>query len=130
MEVKNIWEVTFQGQGFSLNDFYSQGHYYKRSKIKNEFSDKFRKLIDEAGVKEIDKYIITFFFNSRHDTSNVTGMIKVFEDTLMGNPNRKKGTYKFPPLIKDDSSKYCKGIEVYPDENLEHNTFKFIIKEI
>lgn len=128
-EDKRTWEVIFKGKGFSLNDFYSQGHYYKRSQIKDKYSDKFRKLIDACQVPFIDKYKITCIFNSRHDPSNIMGMVKVFEDALCGDPNRKKGTYKYPPLIEDDNKKFCKGIEIYPDESLTLNTFKFFIRE-
>ena len=128
-EEKRKWEVIFKGKGFSLNDFYSQGHYSRRSQIKDKFSDKFRKLIDSAKVEKIDKYKLTCIFNSRHDPSNICGMIKVFEDTLAGNPNRKKGFFKFPPLIMDDNKKYCKGIQIYPNEELTLNTFIFVIEE-
>lgn len=124
-----MWEVIFKGKGFSLNDFYSQGHYYKRSQIKDKYSGKFRKLIDSAKVPFIDKYKITCIFNSRHDPSNIMGMIKVFEDAMCGDPNRKKNTFKYTPLIADDNKKFCKGIEIYPDEELTLNTFIFIIKE-
>jgi hypothetical protein len=128
---KRVYEVTYIGKGVSLNDFYSQGKFYFRNKIKKEYTELFNGLIQEAGVQPIEKYILTCYFNSRFDTSNVSGMIKMFEDTLAGVHNRRKGygVYEYPRLIPDDSSKYCMGIEIYPDFNLEKNTYKFIIKE-
>lgn len=126
---KRVWEITYIGKGVSLNDFYSQGKFYKRVNIKNTYSEIFRNLIDKAKVEFIDQYVLTCIYNSRHDPSNIAGMIKMFEDTLTGDKNRKTGIYKYPPLIADDSKKYCKGIEIYPDLKMKANHFKFIIKE-
>lgn len=126
---KRVWEITYKGKAVSLNDFYSQGKFYKRLQIKNKYSDLFRKLIDEAGVEKIDQYVLTCVYNSRHDPSNVAGMIKMFEDTLAGDKNKKTGEYKYPPLIEDDSKKYCKGIQIYPDTTMCQNYFKFILEE-
>lgn len=130
MENKRKWEVTYKGAGFSLNDFYSQGHYSKRQGIKDSFAKKFRALIDKEKVEEIEQYRLTCEYNSRHDPSNISGMVKVFEDTLAGNPNKKKGTRKFPPLIIDDNKFYCKGITIIPNLDFKLNTFKFIIEEL
>lgn len=129
MEDKKKWEVVFAGKGFSLNDFYSQGHFSKRQDIKNKYASKFRLLMDKAGVGCMEKYKLTCIYNSRHDPSNIAGMVKVFEDTMAGNKNRKTGQYKFPPLIKDDSKIQCKGIYIEPDLDLKLNVFKFIIEE-
>ena len=131
MSKKRQWEVVYIGKGVSLNDFYSQGHYYKRNELKKKYTAIFHELISEAGVEPIDKYILTCYFNSRHDTSNVSGMIKMFEDTLAGVHNRRKGyeVYEYPRLIPDDDKSHCLGIEIYPDLELPKNCFKFIIKE-
>lgn len=121
--------MVYVGKGISLNTFYSQGHYYKRNQIKDEYTNIFRKLQEDAGVEYIDKYKITCLYNSRHDPLNVAGTVKMFEDALAGCYNRRTLSFKYPPLIKDDSKAYCRGIEIYPDEALEKNTFKFIIEE-
>lgn len=126
---KRKWEMLYVGQGVSLNQFYSQGHYYRRNEIKNKYTDIFRGLIEDSNVEFLDKYKITCYYNSRHDPLNVAGTIKMFEDALAGCYNRKKKEYKYPPLIKDDSKEYCKGIEIYPDLKLKNNSFKFIIEE-
>lgn len=128
---KRIWQILYTGKGVSLNDFYSQGHFSKRNEIKKKYAEIFNKLILEEKVEPIEKYILTCYFNSRHDTSNVSGMVKIFEDTLAGVHNRRKGIgfYEYPRMIPDDSKKYCLGIEIYPDLELPLNTFKFIIKE-
>lgn len=128
---KRVWEIVYTGKGVSLNDFYSQGHFYKRNELKKKYTAIFNKLIQEAGVEPIDKYILTCYFNSRHDTSNVSGMIKMFEDTLAGVHNRRAGyqVYEFQRLIPDDDKSHCLGIEIYPDTELPKNTYKFILKE-
>jgi hypothetical protein len=128
-EEKKTWLMEFQGQGFSLNDFYSQGHFSKRVALKDKYSDIFRSLIDEAGVTYMAKYTLTCIYNSAHDPSNISGMIKVFEDAMTGYYNRRSKKYKYPPLVQDDSKKYCKGIYIEPDLSLKKNTFKFIIEE-
>ena len=121
--------MLYTGKGVSLNQFYSQGHFYKRNQIKDEYVKKFREIIEEAGVEFVDKYKITCYYSSRHDPLNVSGTIKMFEDSLAGCYNRKIMEFKYPPLIPDDSKKYCRGIEIYPDETLNNNTFKFIVEE-
>lgn len=128
---KRTWEIIYLGKGVSLNDFYSQGRFYKRSQIKKEYSGIFSRLIAESGMEPIDKYILTCYFNSRHDTSNVSGMVKMFEDTLAGDHNRRKGygVYEHPRMIPDDDKKHCLGIEIYPDLNLPKDCYKFVIKE-
>lgn len=128
---KRSWEILYTGKGVSLNDFYSQGHFYKRNELKKKYAKIFSELIADSGLVPIEKYILTCYFNSRHDTSNVAGMVKMFEDTLAGDHNRRKGfgIYEYPRMIPDDSKKYCLGIEIYPDLELPANTFKFIIKE-
>ena len=128
-EQKRSWEIVYSGEGVSLNDFYSQGHFSKRMNIKNKYSAIFRKLIVDAGVERIDKYSLSCIYRSRHDPSNVSGMIKLFEDTLAGNKSRGRVSYKYNPLIEDDSKLYCKKIEIIPDLSLPNNTFKFILTE-
>lgn len=126
---KRTWEITYKGPGISLNDFYSQGHWHKRVGIKNKYSAIFRDLIEKAGVEKLDQYSLLCIYNSRHDPSNISGMIKLFEDTLAGNKSRVKKTFRYTPLIGDDSKKYCKGIHIVPDLSLKINTFKFILTE-
>lgn len=121
--------MVYQGPGISLNDFYSQGHWHKRVGIKNKYCAIFRGLIEKAGVEIIDKYSLSCIYNSRHDPSNISGMIKLFEDALAGNKSRVNKTFKYDPLIEDDSKKFCKGIHIVPDLSLKINTFKFILTE-
>jgi hypothetical protein len=68
------------------------------------------------GIKKIDKYMITLYFNSRLDASNTVPMIKIFEDVM------KKNHY-----IVDDSKKFCKGIEIYPDESMGKKNYKLTV---
>ena len=124
------FEVVYKGQAFSLNDFYSQGHYSVRNNIKNKYGKIFRSLIDEAGVPPMQQYKLSLKFNSRHDPSNMAAMIKVFEDCMVGMKKRKTGEYTYPPLVPDDSKVYCKGIYIEPDLRFKTNTFKFTIHKI
>lgn len=131
MQYKKIYEIVYSGQGFSLNDFYSQGHWTQRNKIKNEFGYKFHNLIDKYNVEPFNKYELEFVYNSRHDVTNTIGMIKVFEDTLTGGRNKKNGTNKYPILLQDDSPDHCKEITMRCDKKTQKpNTFKFILKVI
>ena len=60
--------------------------------------------------------VITMYFNSRLDASNTVPMIKILEDTM------KKAHY-----IVDDSKKFCKGIQIYPDESLGKKHYKLTV---
>lgn len=122
--------ITFEGQGFSANDFYAQRHHMARSNIKNKYGKIFRSLIEEAGVTPMLEYTIDVEYNSRHDPSNISGMLKVFEDALAGMKKSKTKTSMFSPLIPDDSKLYCKGISIKPDLKLKLNTFKFKITKL
>ena len=130
MEDKIEYLITFEGQGFSANDFYTQRHHMVRSNIKNKYGNLFRSLIEEAGVTYMLQYRIDMEYNSRHDPSNVSGMLKVFEDSLAGMKKSKTKTSMFDPLIPDDSKQYCKGVSITPDLNLKLNTFKFKITKL
>jgi hypothetical protein len=124
------YEVIYIGKGFSLNDFYSQGHYSIRNNLKNKYGKIFRSLIDEVGVPPMQQYKLSLKFNSRHDPSNMAAMIKVFEDCMVGMKKRKSGFFTYDPLVPDDSKKYCKGIYIEPDLELKTDTFVFTIHKI
>jgi len=123
--------MVYNGKAVSLNDFYSQGKFYKRHEIKKKYKAIFVPMIEDCGMEPIEKYILTCYYNSRHDVSNVVGMVKMFEDTLAGDKNRRMGSdyYESKRYIPDDSKYYCKGIQIYPDLDLPNNCFKFIIEE-
>lgn len=124
------YNITYVGKGFSANDFYAQRHYHFRQNIKNTYGRVFRSLIEEAGVEPMEQYGIDVEYNSRHDPTNISGMLKVFEDALAGMKKSKKKTSMFDPLIPDDSKYHCKWASIRPNLKLKTNTFKFKITKI
>ena len=108
-------EINWEGVDLSLNKWYANRHWSFRNKEKEFWSNLFLKLLPKRTVK-IDKYVITLMFNSRLDASNTMPMIKIFEDTM------KKNHY-----IIDDSKKFCKGIEIYPDETMGKKDYKLTV---
>lgn len=107
-------EIEWEGVDLSLNKWYANRHFSYRIKEKAFWTGLFLKLLPKR-IKKVDKYMITLYFNSRLDASNTIPMIKILEDTM------KKEHY-----IIDDSKKYCKGISIYPDENLGKKSYKLI----
>ena len=107
--------IVWEGVDLSLNKWYANRHWSFRNKEKEFWSNLFLKLLPK-GIKKIDKYMITLYFNSRLDASNTVPMIKIFEDTM------KKSHY-----IIDDSKKFCKGICIFPDEELGKKNYKLIV---
>ena len=108
-------ELEWEGVDLSLNKWYANRHWSFRNKEKEFWANLFLKLLPKR-TKKIDKYIITLYFNSRLDASNTVPMIKILEDTM------KKAHY-----IIDDSKKFCKGIQIYPDDNLGKKHYKLTV---
>lgn len=106
------FSIEWQDIDLSLNKWYANRHWTFRNKEKNFWANLFLKLIPKR-TKKVDKYMITLYYNSRLDASNTIPMIKIFEDTL------KKSHY-----IIDDSKRYCKGIEIYPNEEMGKKHYK------
>lgn len=107
--------IEWEGIDLSLNKWYANRHFSFRIKEKEFWSNLFMKLLPKR-IKKIDKYIITLHFNSRLDASNTIPMVKICEDTM------KKNHY-----IIDDSKKFCKGIEIYPDESMGKKNYKLTV---
>lgn len=114
-DVQNVFKVVYNGKGVSLNDYYSAGHWSKRSNLKNKYKKIFNDLFDTAELEHMNKYSIIIRYNSRHDVDNVTGLEKIFVDTL-------RETW-----VREDNKKYYRGYMVFPDEKLPKNTFEFYI---
>ena len=110
-----IYPIVYSGKGVSLNQYYSGGHWSYRSKLKNKYKEIFEELLSSYDIKPMEQFSLVVFFNSRHDTDNVTGLTKLFIDTL-------KGVY-----IEDDNKKYFRFYGVVPDEKLPTNTFEFYL---
>ena len=108
-------QIEWEGVDLSLNKWYANRHWSFRNKEKEFWANLFLKLLPKR-TKKIDKYIITMYFNSRLDASNTVPMIKILEDTM------KKAHY-----IVDDSKKFCKGIQIYPDETLGKKHYKLTV---
>lgn len=109
------YEVSWEGH-FSLNKLYEGGHWTRRNGLKQKWKATYMALIAEAKIPKIARYTLEIRYNSRLDPSNVTGMLKVFEDTLteMG-------------IIPDDSKKFCRGIGIVPDESLKSGSYVAVI---
>jgi hypothetical protein len=114
-DVEDVYKIVYSGKGVSLNDYYSAGHWSKRSKLKNTYKPIFEKLLEESNTRRMHKFSLLLRFNSRHDTDNITGLEKLFVDTV-------KGKY-----VVDDTKKYYRGYMVFPDESLPVNTFEFYL---
>jgi hypothetical protein len=114
-EIVSLFVIEWEGIDLSLNKWYANRHFSFRIKEKEFWSNLFLRLLPKQ-FKKIDKYIITLHFNSRLDVSNTIPMIKIFEDTM------KKNHY-----IVDDSKKFCKGIEIYPDESMGKKNYKLTV---
>jgi hypothetical protein len=115
--IKGVHKIVYQGKGVSLNDYYSAGHWSRRSKIKNTYKVIFNDLFTEANLSHMEKFSLVIRYNSRHDVDNVTGLEKVFIDTLR------------EEWVKEDNKKYYRGYMVFPDEELPTNTFEFYLIE-
>lgn len=115
--LKNIYEISYNGKIFSLNDLYRQGHWSIRSNLKKKYSELFLAEIVKTDLKFINQFYLIVFYNTRHDPDNIVGVVKVMVDTL-------KGTY-----IVDDNKKYFRGVSIFPDEDLPPGTVEFLIAE-
>ena len=111
-----IYKITYQGKGVSLNQIYAQGHWRTRAAIKKKYKPIFDQLIKDCEeIQFMDKFSVWIFYNSRHDPDNIIGMEKLFVDSL-------KGKY-----VEDDHKKYFRGVSIFPDEELDSNTFEFYL---
>jgi hypothetical protein len=113
--VEDVIDIEWHGIDLSLNKWYANRHWSFRNKEKEFWATTFIRLLPKR-TRQIDKYMITLKFNSRLDASNTVPMIKILEDTM------KKEHY-----IVDDSRKYCKGIMIYPDDELGKKHYKLTI---
>jgi hypothetical protein len=123
--------IVYQGQGISWNDIYANSG-KNAWKIRKSLVDKYKKiftiLILEAKLPWMDEYEVALFYNSRHDLDNCGAMSKILVDVLK--QKREGGIVTQRGWVYDDSKKYYKKLTIAPDESLENNTFKFIIKKL
>lgn len=116
--VGRIWTLTYQGEGLSLNKFYAQGHWRTRQGLKDKYKALFMEVIQPALVNvRLEAFYLLIFYNSRHDCDNVVGMAKIFVDCLKGHS------------ITGDGKTVYKGIMIFYDDTLPHNTFQFVLIE-
>lgn len=115
--LKQVFEMTYTGKIFSLNDLYRQGHWSIRNGLKKKYKGEFLQMLSDGGMKFCNKFFVIVFYNTRHDADNLTGVIKVLIDSM-------KGIY-----IPDDNKKYLKGLSIFPDSSLETGTIEFLIIE-
>lgn len=108
---KKVYLIKWEGH-FSLNKLYEGGHWTRRNNLKQSWKLIFTEAIQRSGATKLPKYTLTIRYNSRLDPSNVTGMLKVLEDTL-----RELG------LIVDDTKKFCKGVGIIPDEDMKSGSY-------
>ena len=115
--LKNIYEISYNGKIFSLNDLYRQGNWSIRSNLKKKYRDLFLAEVVKTDLKFVNQFYLIVFYNTRHDPDNIVGVVKVMVDAL-------KGTY-----IADDNKKYFKGVCIFPDGSLPGGTVEFLIVE-
>lgn len=111
------WTIEWEGEHVSLNDLYSMNNWRKRHQIKKKWREKFGEMIDSKDFELMDKYELFVYFRSRLDPSNVSAIVKLFEDTL-----KTKG------FIVDDSIKYCNGIHIIPDLSFRQKQYRIVVK--
>ena len=106
-------EIRWENKDVSLNVLYSQVHWAKRKKQRDEWHKFF--IIKLLSYKRPTKetYKIEMRYNSRLDVSNTILMIKYLEDVIV----KKLRWYK------DDSPKYCKEITIKPDDRLKRKSY-------
>jgi hypothetical protein len=129
-ESKHVATLVYKGPSVSLNKFYSQGHWGTRSAIKK----KYRKIFDEIfsqspSLKWMDQYFLVIYYNNRCDCDNITGMEKVFIDSLKHETDKETGDVTRQGYVMDDNKKYYRGMCIFPDENLPYNTVEFNLYE-
>lgn len=116
--IGKVISFTYNGEGLSLNKFYSQGHWRTRQSAKQEYKAIFEKILEPAeGKYFFEKFYMVIFYNSRHDVDNVIGMEKVFTDCLKGK------------IVRGDGKVNYKGIAIFYDKTLPKNTFEFVLIE-
>jgi hypothetical protein len=116
--IDSYQELTYQGEVFSLNQLYASGHWRTRQNLKVRFHDIFGKFIEENDLKFVDEFSIVIFYNTAHDVDNVTGMGKMFVDSL-----QEKG------IVTKDDKRYYKLYCVVVDKKLPKNTLNiYLIK--
>ena len=119
-------ELTYTGKGLSLNDFYSSGHWHSRKQKVDKYKALMWNMItSKPEMRFIDKFMLVIRYNSQHDVDNVVGMEKVFMDALK--PHKDKEDYE--NYIREDDKRYYKGMLIFPDVSLPHNTFVFALFE-
>jgi hypothetical protein len=117
--IEKIYQIDYEGEGVSLNDYYSGAHWSARSNIKKKYGKIFKVLINEKiPVTEdvIKEYIIVIFYNTRHDVDNVVGIEKLFTDQL-----------HLSGKTLNDTKSYFKGLIITEDSTMKHNSFKFLV---
>jgi hypothetical protein len=125
---KDAIRIVYQGRGVSLNQFYQQGHWSTRSRIKIQYRSIFDKLLKQStDLRWLEQFYLCIFFNSGHDTDNVVGMSKVFVDSLKREYNKDLDIITREGLIPDDDKAHFKGLMIFPDEKMPHNTFEFLL---
>ena len=110
--MQKMWNAEY-----GMNAIYAGKHWSKRSQDAQLWhymvNGELNKI--KGGYKMFDSpVIITFYFNDRLDVSNHAYIVKLIEDGLKGR------------VIKDDSQKYVKGIEMYLHKE---NFIKVVIAE-
>ena len=112
------WVIEWQGQHVSLNDLYSMNNWRKRHQIKKYWRGVFGEMIESVGIDSMEEYELFVYYNSRLDPSNVSAIVKLFEDTA-----KQKG------VIIDDSKKYCRGIHIIPDLEMKSKSYKIVLRK-
>lgn len=127
---KHVATLSYKGPSVSLNKFYSQGHWGTRSAIKK----KYRKIFDEIfsqspDLRWMDQYFLVIYYNNRCDCDNVTGMEKVFIDSLKQEKDKVTGEVSRVGFVPEDDKRYYRGMCIFPDEELPYNTVEFNLYE-
>ena len=118
--VKDVHKFKYSGAGVSNNQYYKSSHWTQRNKLVNEYHEIILDFIgDKLDGKDLDKFGLLLFYNSRHDTDNIVGFGKIFVDVLNKELN----------VIKEDNKHHYKVCMTAPDLDLPHNTFEFLLIE-
>lgn len=120
-------EIIYKGPIYSNNDAQSK-HWRKKASLVKKYKIIFRHLILAAKLPWFEEFALVVYFNSRHDTDNISSTAKIFVDCLR--QRELKGKIIQKGYVKDDSKKYYKMLAILPDDSLKKHEFKFKLIKI
>lgn len=115
MDYTRHYEITYDGDIVSGNEFYESKHWAIRNSYKNKFKKLFKTLLLFHKVEKMSTFRIDIECNTRHDVDNLWTMTKFMADTI------KEG------YAKEDNKKYFKGMSINYNPDIKKKSIVFHI---